>query len=394
MKNFLTGLGFTLVSLSTFAQSPYEQVMTQHLNQYGKLEHFSGIQVSIKAGNTYQHFAVGTRSFDAQSPTLTTQDLFDIGSITKSFTASLAVIAEREQQLHLSDNVGQHFDNYPHWNDISLTGLLNMSTGIPNYSESPTINYLFSQNLKKFWEPTDLIALTYPKDNDPPRKPGYFYSNTGYVLMDMILTRLYKEPYAKLLQERILTPLHLNHTYYPVPDYPQNLLSQMAHGYSYNIYDNPELLGRDVTENNLSWAGAAGALVSNTADVLQWVEALFINDKLLSLKEKETMQQLISTTDAKPLAQTSKDNPRGFGLGIVQMYDEKIGQFWFYQGETLGYRALYLYVPCNQVIVVAFLNSATNDGNDQGGKLLQTLYQEVLSQNKQLVCAATSQTKM
>jgi D-alanyl-D-alanine carboxypeptidase len=210
-------------------------------------------------------------------------------------------------------------------------------------------------------------------------------------LLDMILSKQYQSSYNDLLQTKILKPMGLNNTFYPLPNYSPQILSRLARGYSYNIYDNPELLGIDVTENNLSWAGAAGALLATSDDVLDWVQALFVHHKLLSPAQQKQMQQMISLNDGKPLRQTNKRNPRGFALGIAQLYDEGLGQFWFYEGKTLGYRALYMYVPCNQVIVVALFNSATNEDNDHSGALLKSLYQQIIKQNRGLNCNSSKE---
>lgn len=378
-----------MLSVTTFAnatQDIMEQLIQDHLNQFGKLEYFSAIQVSIKSEKLRSHYAVGTIKQDLNSPKLTNQDLFDIGSITKSFTGALAVIAENEGKLDLNKTLQTYVKEYPHWGDISLTKLLDMSSGIPNYSDAPTINYQFSKDIKRFWSETELLTLVYPEIKNPPRKPGYFYSNTGYVLMDRILSKEYNSTYSNLLESKILKPMGLKNTFYPVPNYSPAILSRMAHGYSYNIYDNPELLGNDVTENNLSWAGAAGALVATSDDVLDWVETLFVHNKLLTRAQQQHMQQMISLDNGNSISETNSTNPKGFGLGVAQLYEKNIGRFWFYEGQTLGYRALYMYVPCNKVVVVALFNSATHHDNDHSGDLIKALYQQILKQDSTLNC--------
>lgn len=362
-----------------------DDIISGHLKQYSQLEHFSAIAVSVKAGDKLNNYAAGQRAFEGKEP-ITATDLFDIGSITKSFTAALAIMAEREGKIKLDDKLGSHLPAYPQWGDISLTGLLDMSTGIPNYSDSPTMNYLISKDIRHYWSQTDLVNLVYPKNMNPPRKPGYFYSNTGYVLMDMILSDLYKKPFKQLLMDKIIKPLALKNTFYPLPKYSSTELQHLVRGYSWNIYDNPELLGQDVTENSMSWTAAAGGIIASSEDVLHWVEDLFISERLLTSAEKNKMQQMVSLDTGKRIAGTDKNDSRGFGLGIAQIYDEKIGHFWFYEGQTLGYRALYMYVPCNNVIVVAIVNSATNHDNDHAGKLVQDIYQQTLLQDSTLNC--------
>lgn len=369
-------LGLLFISSVALADSgnTIQTIMNDHLKQYGAMEHFSAIQVSVMKGNSIQHYTAGKRSLDTDSPALSSEDLFEIGSITKSFTAALAVMAERDGKLSLKDTLGQHLKQYPDWSNLTLSGLLDMSTGIPNYSNSPTMNYQFSKNLRYSWSHESLMALAYPKTGNPPRLSGYFYSNTGYVLMDMILSKQYHQPFPQLIRDHIFIPLKLQHMFYPLPEYPAGVMKQKVRGYSWNIYDNPELLGLDVTDANLSWAGAAGAIVANSAAVLSWVNHLFIEDKLLSKSEKRTMQSMISITTGKSVSQTDKDNPKAFGLGISQGYDEQIGRYWFYEGKTLGYRAIYMCKPEEKFIIVALFNSATNAENDHVGELIQKLY--------------------
>ncbi|WED42751.1 serine hydrolase domain-containing protein [Legionella cardiaca] len=377
---------FAAVAVATTSNNAINQILQQHLKKYGAEELFSGIQVSIKAKDKINTYTVGYRAHTPGSAPMDANTLFNIGSITKSFTAAIALLAESEGKIKLTDPLSNYLPDYPHWGELTLTSLFNMSTGIPNYSNTPTFNYLASKELRHYWSQDDLINLVYFKDYNPPRKAGFFYSNTGYVLMDKILTKAYEMPFQNLIVEKIIKPLNLKNTYYPIPDYPAPVLARLARGYSYNVYDNPELLGQDVTQNNLSWAGAAGAVVANSEDVIHWINDLFIENKLLSDAQKEKMQQLISLSSGLPLPITSAKDPLGFGLGISQGYDQKIGRYWFYKGETLGYRALYIYVPCNQVIISALLNSATNEENDHSRELVLSLYNHLLTKDEMLIC--------
>ncbi len=383
---FSTALVATPAENKAEAPLPVPVIINKHYLNYAKMEHFSAIQVSIKAAGQMNTFVKGNKALTPGSAEITKDDLFEIGSISKSFTAALAVMADSADKIKLDQVLGEYLKVYPHWGSIRLTQLLDMSSGLPNYSDSPKLNYSWSKNLKQFWNPVELVDLVYPKQFNPPRKSGYFYSNTGYVLMDMILSMKYKETFRRQLEKKIISFLGLKNTYYPVPNFSTDVLAKMVHGYSFNIYSNPELLGQDITENNLSWGGAAGALVSNSEDVIRWVENLFIGDLLLNTAQKMRMQTLVSVKTGKPLEQTNADEPRGFGLGIIQAFDPEIGRYWFYEGETLGYRALYLYVPCNEVIISALFNSATNSENDHAGELIKTLYANLLKQNTQLVC--------
>lgn len=384
--SLLLWVGIAHAGILTPKSDNNQKIIDAHYKKYANLEYFSGIQVSIQVGKSLHSYVSGRISREKESTQMTKETLFQIGSITKSFTASLVLMAERDKKMRLESTLADYLDNYPHWGKLSITSLLNMSNGLPNYSNSPKINYLFSQNLKQFWSKPELINLVYSSKFNPPLKSGYFYSNTGYILSAMILESRYKKTYKRLLLDKIITPLKLDHTFYPSPTFSAANFKRLAHGYNYNVYDNPELLGKDVTENNLSWAGAAGGLIANSEDVVRWVDALFSDEKFLSIKERSTLQQLVSLNTGKPIDETDEENPRGFGLGIIQAYDKELGHYWFYEGETLGYRALYLYSPCNKVIISTLFNSAVNSENDHAGILMKSLYQQLLSDRSDLRC--------
>lgn len=93
---------------------------------------------------------------------------------------------------------------------------------------------------------------------------------------------------------------------------------------------------------------------------------------------------MVSTKTGEPIKTTSKEEPRGFGLGVIQSYAPNIRRYWFYEGETIGYRSFYMYVPKNKIFISALFNSATNGENDHGGKLMVALYQQILKETSSL----------
>ena len=159
----------------------------------------------------------------------------------------------------------------------------------------------------------------------------------------------------------------------------EGVKQRMVHGYSFNLYENPELLGRDVSNNNLSWGAAAGGIVSNSADIIHWVEGLFISNKILDNGQKKQLGSLVSFATGKHIVQVTAKDPKGFGLGVVQQYVPSIGRFWFYEGSTLGFRSVYIYVPSTGIIISAAVNSAVYSGTDKIGGLIENLYEAVLS---------------
>ncbi|MBV5260500.1 beta-lactamase family protein [Synechococcus moorigangaii CMS01] len=392
-------LAWTLLGISgsfvfpTVAQAlpsrEINQYLEDHYTQYRDLEYFSAIQLSVKVGDAEtETYVIGQESHDPNSASITPDSLFHIGSITKSFTAALLLKNQGDSAIDLDADFTQYLPEYANWSGLTITQLLNMTSGLPNYSDSPTLNYFFAQNLEQAWEEDQLLSLVYPQSESPkpPLRAGYNYTNTGYLLSSLVLEEVTSQSFADLITEQILKPYQLTNTFYPVPNLGDRHQERLVKGYNFNPFTNPELVGKDVSANNLSWAGAAGALVSNTEDIIHWVRTLFIEDNLLAAAEKATMQQIVSLQTGEPIAQTTETEPFGFGLGIIQGYDENWGNYWFYQGETLGYRSFYVYFPCNQVIISALFNSSVEGQNNHARSLILDIYRSVLAESPALVC--------
>lgn len=364
-----------------------QSILDQHVTAYKDKEYFSGAALSLFIpDDTMKHFYAGYVSHDAKSKKVGSDTLFHIGSISKSFTAAILLQLEKEGAFSLDDKIGVSLPGYAKWSSVKMKELVNMTSGLPNYTDTPLWNTKEYENISRRWTERELIDFVYPKQFNPPIRTGYFYTNTGYVLAGMLIEKATHSSFTDVITEKMIKVADLRNTVYPVPKMDRKTQSRLAHGYNFNPYDNPSLVGRDMYLNNLSWGGAAGGVVSNTEDIIKWVHALFVGTSILDDAQKQKLMQLVSTTTGQPIEKATKEDPRGFGLGVMETYREGIGRFWFYEGETLGFRAIYMYKPCNGVIISAILNSATHSSNDSIGLLLQQVYTRVLEEYPTLRC--------
>jgi D-alanyl-D-alanine carboxypeptidase len=99
-------------------------------------------------------------------------------------------------------------------------------------------------------------------------------------------------------------------------------------------------------------------------------------------KQKAELLSLVSTKTAKPLSKPTSDDPSGFGLGVVERYDKGLGTFWFYQGETLGFRAVHLYFPDSGLVVAIFANSRPIEKESNLQQLFATVYATIRPHTK------------
>lgn len=369
------------------------KLLAEHFDKYTSEEYFSGISLSVYTPESnIQNFYIGHVSHNEGSAKIDKSTLFQIGSITKSFTAALMLKLQSDGKLDLDSSLKDWLPEYSKWSGVKLTQLLNMTSGLPNYSDTPLWNQKIYKEPSHIWHNKELIGYVYPSGPlSPPLRGGYFYTNTGYVLANMIIDKAVDENFKQELEQRIIKPAGLADTFYPIPQATPDIQQRMAQGYNYNQYDNPAMIGKDVSDNSLSWAAAAGGMVATSADVVKWVKTLFMDNTILNNKQKEQLTTLISTETGEPIKHASETDSDGFGLGVVQKYDKDLsGNFWFYEGETLGFRAIYMYTPCNSVIITSIFNSATNSENDHAKELIVNTYQALVEDNPKLSCKPVS----
>lgn len=388
-------------SSETTMDQAMNNILEHHYQQYRQAEYFSGAALSIylplQEKDKIKNFYIGKVGHEAGSSDISKQTLFQIGSITKSFTAAVLLQLEKENKLSLADTLGERLPQYNKWADADIKSMLDMTSGLPNYSNTPFWNTDVSKNPKRVWQASQLIDYVYPKPAfNPPLKKGYYYSNTGYVLSEMIAEKITGTPFKSLMEQRLIKKIGLENTFYPVPVLTKEQVKRMAHGYGYNQYDNPDLVGRDMQLNSMSWTRSAGGVIATSEDVVRWVKALFVDEVILDAEQKKKLTQLVSTKTGEPVDHASSDVRQAFGLGVIEGYDvdHGIGSYWFYEGQTLGFRALYMYKPCNGLIIATIFNSATNGENDHAAELLINVYKRILELDTSYQCEKQIEKKI
>ncbi|HLY01417.1 MAG TPA: serine hydrolase domain-containing protein [Candidatus Cybelea sp.] len=346
-----------------------------YLKDRGTKEHLSSLSLSVSLAKDAPAINVtaGTtryRSGTAVTPT----SLYQIGSNTKAFTAVAILQLEAQGRLSIDAPIGEYLPQYPAYGKITLRQLLSMSGGVPTYDDTTAWYKKFVSDPMANVAPSTLIKLVYPKFQSTPGTK-YSYSNTGYLLaQEIVAARSSSRSFAAEIN-RIIAGAGLKNTYYTSNLYPAAIAKRVVAGYYEN--DDPgfkTLIGKDVTPYSLSWAQGAGSIVSTPEDLTVWARALYQGTTLLPKKQKAELLSLISTKTAKPLAKPTADDPAGFGLGVAARFMPAFGAFWFYQGETLGFRAAHLYFPDSDLVVAIFANSRPTEKNSDIPQLFQKIY--------------------
>ena len=368
-----------------------QQALETWLAERGPLEKVTGIGAYISLGDpgpAIEAFAGTTGRSPSDGP-VSQDTLFQMGSTSKSFTAAVTLKLEAAGTLSLDDTVGQWLSEYPAWQDVNIRRLLNMTSGIPNYSETEAMSRIWVEEPQRDLSAEELVRMAYTiSSNKLPLTTGYHYSNTNYILASMIAEKASGKTFQELVHELVIEPLGLHSTFYESGTYPEAVVRRLARGYfenpactDYQPKDctaswNRPLVGRDVRAMSSSWAQAAGGAVSNARDVNRWMRAVFAG-RVVPAKQQDEWLRMISTRTGEPLAALTAEDPRGFSLGLVQAVLGPMGAHWFYEGETLGYRTLYVWFAQDNILITVQTNSQPAEGLDRLHDAVTAIYEAV-----------------
>jgi D-alanyl-D-alanine carboxypeptidase len=340
-------------------------ILQSYLKERGAAEHVTAasLSVSLRPGDAPLAVAAGTEP----------SNLFQIGSNTKAFTAVTVLQLEALGKLHIDDRVGRWLPQYPAWKNVTIRRLLNMTSGIPTYDNNPKMQADFAAQPYRNFSEGELVAYVYPRDGKSTFAPGWTYSNTGYILTQMIVERITGRPFAEVLRTKIFGPLGLGDTYYAQHRLAPDVHNRLVAGYfasddAVNRHLAP-LYGKNVRDYTLSWAQAAGGIVATPADVTRWARRLY-SGTLLPAEQQAELMTLVSNKNGRPISATNASDPHGFGLGVAQLDKPPLGRIWYYEGETLGYRVLHAWLPTSNSIVTIALNSQPREKEDKIGELM------------------------
>ena len=363
-----------------------QRVVNAYVKERGAIEGLSGVALEVDRGAGYPIVSVfaGDDGLSDKKP-IGPDTLFQIGSNTKEFTAALILKLEAAGKLKLDDTIGKWLPQYPAWKDVTIRSLLQMTSPIPNYSETVAIGEIQAANIHHQFSAKDLIGFVDPANGQHfPTPSGWFYSNTNYILAGLIIEAASGMNYEQALTTMILEPLGLNDTFYANGPHPgpaaagphlarvPRALFLLQDCLDYQpkpcrVSTVAPLIGKDMRTGNLSWAAEAGAIVSTPHDLALWIRALF-EKRVIPDKQLKEMTTLVSNKTGKPIPEATPDDPVGFGLGLGRFYRKELGgAYWFYEGETLGFRTIFAYWPQFDLLITGAVNSRPPNGEDKFG---------------------------
>src|ERR1700730_4717153 len=236
---------------------------------------------------------------------------FRIASLSKQFTGACVLLLQERGGLNVHDPISRYLSGLPEaWQAITIHQLLTHTSGIPNYTSSPEIAKLNRTGASA----QQMIALVADKPLDFTPGTNWSYSNTGYILLGMIIEKASGQPYADFLRSNIFGPLGMADSGY---DNARNLIKERASGYE--VIDD-HLANADFIDMSIPFS--AGGIYSTVEDMYRWNEGLTEKGKLLS---PDSLKQMFTEY---PEA-THEGQHYGYGVVISRL---KFGKLLYYHG--------------------------------------------------------------
>jgi len=318
----LVGLSFGTIFSQSFNKPKLDSLMDILAE---KNQAMGSLTISRKGIVVYSR-AIGYSYISANEKLpATNHTKYRIGSISKMFTATMIFQLIEDGKLSLTKTLDKYFPQLPNASKITISNLLNHRSGLHNFTDDP--EYATWETQPKTQDEMLAIISKSPVDFQPNEKCSY--SNSNYVVLGYIIEQISKQSYSKNLSIRITSKIGLSNTYVGAKtDTKKN------ESFSYRFLNGWE----QGPETDMSIPGAAGAIVSTTADLTKSIESLFS----LKLVSNSSLSQMKTMTD-------------GFGMGMFQIpFYEKSA--YGHNGGIDGFASTLAYFPEDSLAVAYCTN--------------------------------------
>ena len=337
---------------------------------------FNGNILIAEKGNIIFNKSYG-KANEETGEMLNENSQFELASVSKQFTATAIMILKERNQLSLDDPITNYFPELVNYNKVTIKNLLNHTGGLPSFEEKfelKTDNH-FTLNNESVIE---TLLNTTPKflvNNE------FEYSNTGYVLLSLIVKKISNQSLNDFLQQNVFEKLGMNRTKIIVGN-KIKYDSNYAFGYSYDFYLDKWILVEnhpDVSNYVLPFKNIDGAKSVNSTilDLYKW-EKSFNSEQILTKKSIEEMQ-------TPNVLNNNKITNYGYGLGII-VHNQTQKKLIQHAGGIPGYSTFLINIPEDDITIIILSNRTDYECNIPYNTILNTLYHKNLTfiQNKDL----------
>lgn len=330
----------TFLFFSLFLQQGYSQSLESKIDSLLQTTFTpkgpGAVFLVAKDGKAIYQKAFGMANLELEVP-MTHDNVFEIGSMTKQFTAISILILMEQGKLQLDDEITKFIPGYPtQGKTITVHHLLTHTSGIKSFTSMKSLRAIERQDLT----PTELIDFfkNEPMDFDPGQK--YKYNNSGYVILGNIIEVISGDSYADFIEKNIFAKLDMKSSQYAS-------YSEVIKNRAYGYHQKDEYVNKNFVSLSLPYA--SGSLMSTADDMLKWNEAIKNNILLKS----ET------TTKAFENYSLSNGEKIDYGYGWnVKTLEESLS--YEHGGSIFGFKSMGVYLPKEDIYVIGLSNCDCN----------------------------------
>ncbi len=326
-----------------------------------------GATAYVQIGDDVWTSTLGVGDLETDEP-FDPEAIVRIASNTKTFTATAVLQLVDEGRLSLDDTLDTFVPGITNGDTITVRNLLQMSSGIWEFSSDPDLLARWNADLNMPWTVDESIALMQGKPAQFAPGEKVVYTDSNYVLLGRILEEVTGMSAAEAITSMIIEPLGLSDTRFPAPGQ-----SEVPDPHQQGYRPPAEELGdiealQPVGDINPEVAWTAGNMTSTMADLVTWVTALADGELLSDELQAERLES--ERFDGQQIN-------FGYGLGVVKLND-----FIGHDGAIMGYSSVAMRDPEADATFVIVGNASTNSTTptlDIFIAMLQQLYPEQLS---------------
>ncbi len=327
------------------AQDKTQAALQKYVDDLAKYDDLMNGQIAVyQNGETLinKGFGYANPSFEIKN---TGDTRFLLASVTKQFTAAATMILVQDEKLKLDQVVTDFVPEYDRAKFVTIEMLLSHTGGLPNYTDQSF--FMDSMHIKM----TDMQLIDLVKDMPLNFKPGesFQYSNTGYILLSIIIERVSGMSYEEFVEARIFKPAGMTQSGLVTSD---RIVPQLA---SRLVYTDDGFIPAPYFDE--SWGGAAGSLYSTSTDMIKWHQAM-MTDKILTQESKAAF--------FKPVKQNYS-----YGWFVSEIDSIKTLQ---HSGGIFGSATYFIHSPSEDAAIVVLANTSGPMVNEYANDLLKILH--------------------
>jgi len=345
MKNFKSVTFIILLTAYSFIANAQVDSLPQKLDAYLLAAHkenrFNGNALIAQHGKILLQKSYGYKNFSAHVLN-DSNTIFQIGSITKQFTATIILRLQEEGKLSVRDKLDKYFPQFKYAGEITIENLLTHTSGIYNYT-----NDIDEGDSAIVCNPVaKQLVLDIMFKHKLDFKPGtqFRYDNSGYYLLGLIIEKVTGKSYEQNIRDIIFKPLQMNHSLF---DFKHSADTNVATGYQ-TLNDSVQKEASALRwDSTVSYA--AGGIWSTTGDMYKWALAI-AKKKILSADSWKTML-------------TPHLDKYGYGVFIDSLFGKRTIS---HGGGIPGFIAYLDYYPAEDVTIILLNNKGWFDESLNG----------------------------